>query len=425
MAVTDVYGLGRYGRLGLAATERLTQATNGTSEAAETEAASQVRTLILDDGSDREHPDPLPYWLDGDGDGEEAGRPPRVGDQVDGLVGRLERDEHGAWCLQPIEPPRLVDANPRSHTPPAVGGTVRVASFNVLNYFETLDARGATNAKELIRQRQKLLAALTAIDADVMALLEVENAPGVTESLVAALAAASGHPWQAVALPAGGLGDNAIRVALAYREDRLTLVGDAPTVAEPVFTTRYPLAQTFAWISEESVAGEAEQFTVVSAHLKSKGSCGKAVGSDRDQGDGQGCWNDLRTRQALRLGAWVDALRTQTGDDDVLLVGDLNAYGAEDPIDALTTSGLVDTVATHVAPEQRYSCVYRGRSGTLDYALATPSLAARVAGAAIWHINADEAPVLDYNTETHPASLFRADPFRSSDHDPVIVVLSF
>lgn len=423
MVVTDVYALGRHGRLGLAATQRLIQPTNGTSEATEAQVASRVHVLVLDDGRDDEYPDPLPYWLGGEG----AGRPPRVGDRVDGLVGRLERDEDGAWCLQPVAPPQLIDTNPRPWTVPAVGGTARVAAFNVLNYFETLDARGASNATELTRQRQKLLAALTALDADVLALLEVENTPGVAESLVAALAEASGQPWRAVGSPAGGLGDNAIRVALAYREDRVAAVGDPRTVADSVFTTRYPLAQTFAWKIHDGGAagGDVEQVTVVTAHLKSKGGCGDAVGPDRDQGDGQGCWNDLRTRQANRLESWIDALRVETGDDDVLLVGDLNAYGAEDPIRVLIDAGWVDAVAMHVAPDGRYSYVYRGRSGTLDYALATPSLAPRVAGAAIWHINADEAPVLDYNTETNLASLYRVDPFRSSDHDPVIVGLSF
>ncbi len=423
MTITDLYALGRRGRLGLAVPGRLVQVTNGMAPVEKADPG-QVATLVLDDGSDREHPEPVPYLIvEQAGDpvgGPSTARPPRVGDRVLGLAGRLER-EGDRWVLQPTETPRIAVANPRPLAPPSVGGTVRVASFNVLNYFETLGARGASNAAELERQRQKLLSALVAVEADVLALIEVENAEGTAEALVGALAETSGQSWRTVPAPEGGLGDNAIRVALAYRSDRLTSIGTAKTVPEPVFTTRYPLAQTFAI----GAGAAAERFTVAVAHLKSKGSCDRAVGPDTDQRDGQGCWNDLRTRQAHRLVSWVEALQASSGDSDVLLVGDLNAYGAEDPIKALVAGGLVDTGLTNMEAAERYSYVYRGRSGTLDYALATPALAARVTGTAIWHINADEAPILDYNTETNPASLFRPDPFRSSDHDPVIVALAF
>ena len=47
--------------------------------------------------------------------------------------------------------------------------------------------------------------------------------------------------------------------------------------------------------------------------------------------------------------------------------------------------------------------------------------------ASIWHINADEPSVLDYNTEYKTPgqviSLYTPDEYRSSDHDPVIVDL--
>ena len=70
---------------------------------------------------------------------------------------------------------------------------------------------------------------------------------------------------------------------------------------------------------------------------------------------------------------------------------------------------------------QQYSYVYRGQSGSLDHALATPALAKNVTGVAAWHINADEPHFLDYNQEYNPQALYQADPFRSSDHDPVLI----
>jgi len=55
-----------------------------------------------------------------------------------------------------------------------------------------------------------------------------------------------------------------------------------------------------------------------------------------------------------------------------------------------------------------------------------PALASQVTGAAAWHINADEPPVLDYNLEFgRDAGLFDAAiPFRASDHDPVVIGLN-
>ena len=69
--------------------------------------------------------------------------------------------------------------------------------------------------------------------------------------------------------------------------------------------------------------------------------------------------------------------------------------------------------------------LFSGQSGALDHALATSSLAPQVAGAIEWHINADEAPVRDYNLDFgRDASLFDGTtPYRASDHDPTLVGL--
>jgi uncharacterized protein len=67
--------------------------------------------------------------------------------------------------------------------------------------------------------------------------------------------------------------------------------------------------------------------------------------------------------------------------------------------------------------------VFDGESGYLDHALANADLAAQVTGTAHWHINADEPFVIDYNTEFKPQDLYTDTPYRSSDHDPVIVGL--
>ena len=75
-----------------------------------------------------------------------------------------------------------------------------------------------------------------------------------------------------------------------------------------------------------------------------------------------------------------------------------------------------------------YSYVFNGQAGYLDHALATSNLASQVTGVVEWHINADEPRSLDYNEEFKSAaqisSLYNADPYRASDHDPVVIELN-
>ena len=122
---------------------------------------------------------------------------------------------------------------------------------------------------------------------------------------------------------------------------------------------------------------------------------------------------------------YIDGLKQGAGEPRVLVIGDLNAYQQEDPIDAMRAKGLVDLhekfAEQTAGTAGQYSFNFRGQSGSLDHAMATDAMAADVTGIATWHINADEPRSLDYNQEFNPKSLFKADPFRSSDHDPVLI----
>src|SRR5690606_22698266 len=106
--------------------------------------------------------------------------------------------------------------------------------------------------------------------------------------------------------------------------------------------------------------------------------------------------------------------------DLVAIVGDLNAYAQEDPIRIFRDLGWKDALeASNVA--QPYSFIYGGQAGRLDHALLSPALAKRLAGAAEWHSNADEAAnASDQAGNDAPTA---AMPWRSSDHDPLLVGL--
>jgi 5'-nucleotidase len=231
------------------------------------------------------------------------------------------------------------------------------------------------------------------------------------EALVAALNEDAGSErWAAVPAPEPYGNTDEIRVALIYQPAAVSLVGESVAFPDPAFgNARVPVAQTFE--------GEHEAFTVIANHFKSK-SCGGATGANADQGDGQSCFNADRVAQAQAELRFVEQLRQSSGDDDVLLTGDLNSYTREDPIDVLTGGGLVNLLEREFADADRYSYVFDGAQGVLDHALATSSLAEKVTGAGVWHLNADEPDAFQY---TGPEPFYSADPYRSSDHDAGIV----
>jgi hypothetical protein len=208
---------------------------------------------------------------------------------------------------------------------------------------------------------------------------------------------------------------------MIYKPSRVGLVGGAVSDTSAVHN-RPPLAQTFA-------TPNGERFSVVVNHFKSKGSCPPAGDVDADQGDGQGCWNATRVQQAQALGSFIASTLAPV-DPDVVIIGDLNAYGKEDPILALSSLGFVDQIA-RFDPATGYTYVFDGEAGYLDHALVSASLTARVTGATAWRINADEPSIIDYNTEFRQPSCAACGPdyysatvYRSSDHDPVVLGLS-
>jgi uncharacterized protein len=100
----------------------------------------------------------------------------------------------------------------------------------------------------------------------------------------------------------------------------------------------------------------------------------------------------------------------------------------EDPIMALVNAGYTDLLRQYYG-DQAYSYVFDGQFGHLDHGLANEGIMPFVTGATAWHINADEPRVMDYNVEFKTAGQiiewYSPEPFRSSDHDPVIVGLAF
>ena len=461
MSVTEHFQLGRFGQVTLSANGRLAQPTNVVAPgapAAALQAENNLRKIVLDDATQAQNPDPIVFAR-----GDQpltAANTLRGGDTVTGLTGVLNYTWGGnasspnAYRIRPVGAmggtARFDAVNERPASAPAVGGHLRVVGMNLLNFFNTLDTtgnncrggvagavmdcRGANTTTEFDRQWHKTVAAVSGTGADVVAFMEMENDGYGTGSaerfLVDRLNEKDGAgTWAFIDADArtgqvDAMGTDAIKVGLLYKPAAVTPVGTTAAINSDAFVTggdsgprnRPSLAQAF----RDNTTGGV--FVAVANHLKSKGSACDSP----DTGDGQGNCAAVRTKAAQLLSDWLATDPTKTGDDDVLLLGDMNSYAKEDPIAMFEGKGFTNLIAARNGAEA-YSYVFDGQWGYLDHALGSASLSRQVTGVGDWHINSDEPSVLDYNTEfksaNQVASLYSPDQFRISDHDPVVVGL--
>ncbi len=435
LTITGNFQLGRFGELVLSSDGRLFQQNNfnrtNSPGALNVAATNPLRYVVLDDGRSIQNPDPTPYV--------DASNTRRVGDTVAGLTGVLTFD-FSEYRVQPTIAPVFTAANPRTAAPAAVGGTVKVSSFNVLNYFNGdglgsgfPTSRGATSLAEFNRQRDKIIAAMVAINADVFGVIEIENdgngANSAIQDLVNGLNTATAAGTFAFAEGVTP-GTDQIKNSIIYKPGTVTPVGAAFNDTDAIWTgqARNPLAQTF------SLNTNGAMLVYIVNHFTSKACSASDTGQDADQGDGEGCDSLQRTLQAQALLDFVEERQNTTGEARVLVQGDLNAYGEEDPIFELEDDtadrladgpgGLIDLAQKFLPTTNRYSYQFDEQSGYLDHALASKELEKYISGTTIWHINADEPTVLDYNVEfksTGQQAINVGTPYRSSDHDPIVV----
>lgn len=385
-------------------------------------AENRARRILLDDARGDRQPERI-GWLP---QPISAAAPLRAGSTLVGVSGVVD-ERFGRYRIQAEGPVTSLQQAPRPAVP-AVGGSVRIVGMNLLNLFNGdgrgggfPTARGARTAEAWQRQRDKHVAAIIALDPDVLALQEVENDGFGPDSAIRQLAEAleaaqrgttPGVRWQPVP-PSQRPGGDAISVGLLYRADRLQSVGTpALRLGSPFdWGNRPPLAMSFR------LPGRAP-FTVVSLHFKSKGGCEEADAANRDRGDGQGCFNALRVAAARAVAEWAATDPTGSGAKAVALVGDFNAYAMEDPIRLLIEAGWRDAFAGN-KPEQHYSFVFDGQAGRLDHALVNAPMAALLRGAAKWHSNSDESATFGYDGALGREAA--ATPWRASDHDPLLL----
>lgn len=465
----------------------------------------------------------IPYYPDFAADADQDGSSEqhiRLGSRLEGLHGvvNYSYDEYRIIATNEVNNSNFVTSGEgfdvaRKDAPSITDSDLRVASFNVLNYFtshssiggplnascdDQADAdasrgcnRGAKELDEFLVQKAKIVNAMVKMDADIIGLMEVENngfAEGsaikdLVDALNAKISDTEDH-YSFVEIEDGDkynndfFGSDAIMVAILYRADSVT-PKDAATViitpeqhiaadtitrddgkggqeGNPAYDKyqRHSLLQTF------TVKETGEDLSIVVNHFKSKGSeCIEewiAGVEDTEPTDLQGNCNNFRVSAAHAVG---EALKDVKGD--VLVMGDLNAYGMEDPLLTLTdydasdaengkdygreiyTAAYTNVAGGEVSAERTkiekgfgytnlntllhgadtFSYTYSGELGNLDHALASSSLAQKVVAIEDWHINSLESNLFEYSSKYTGNMPKYTDVYSASDHDPVLIAI--
>ncbi|HHF3006909.1 TPA: ExeM/NucH family extracellular endonuclease [Vibrio diabolicus] len=423
----------------------------------------------------------------------------RLGSRVEGLQGvvNYSYNEYRLIATNEVDSSNFVTSGDdfdvaRKAAPAIADSDLRVASFNVLNYFTSVadsghdnptgQNRGATNLDEFLIQQAKIVSAMNKMDADIIGLMEVENngfgdgsaIQNLVDALNAEIDDVEDH-YTYVEIEEQDkyqeeyFGSDAIMVAILYRANAVTpkeaakvIVTPEQHIAENTITRKegtesnpaYDKYQRHSLLQTFTVKETGEDLSVVVNHFKSKGSeCIEewiAGVEDSEPADLQGNCNNFRVSAAKVVG---EALKDIDGD--VLVMGDLNAYGKEDPLltltdyskekygrdiytAAYTTIGGGELQVEKTKIEKGYglhnlntllhgtdtfSYTYSGELGNLDHALASSSLAQKVVAIEDWHINSLESNLFEYSSKYTGDMPKYKDSFSASDHDPVIIAI--
>lgn len=255
-------------------------------------------------------------------------------------------------------------------------------------------------------QRAKVSAGLSKIRADIYGLVEIEQGQSALSEIAQDLTRLTGRNYTYIN-DGGSASGSYTKSGYVYCSDVVRPYGDLKSNNTGVNNRKK--MQGF------EVIASGQRFIFSLNHFKAKSGSGN--GDNANQNDGQGSFNGDRVREANSVVSQYNINRTYYGDEDILIMGDLNAYGKEDPIMVFLNHGMTD-LHRYFHADSSYSYTYHGQAGYLDHAICNSSLLSQVTGMAAYHLNSDESDDYTYDGRKSESTMFRY-----SDHDPVLVGL--
>lgn len=400
--VTNIGSWNKYGEITLSS-KRLMSPTEvalpGSAEYRSIVSANEMDQLILSDGSSKQYPTPRPWTGDKDYI--------RTGAYTNKVVGRFTIEEYGYTITPTVTP--VFEGNERPMKVVGLGDyDVKVCGFNLQIYIATEwdGDYGPASKEESDKQHAKIVKALAAIDADVFGLVEVQQGQVALEKLAKALNEIDPSAQYAYINDGTQVYGTYTKAGYLYKASKVKPLRQLQSNDTGVKHRKK--AQGF------EVLTTGEKFVYMINHFKAKS--GKGSGDNADKGDGQSTYNGDRVREATAVVTFAKSCANYFGDNDVIVMGDLNAYSMEDPIHIFTDAGYTNLIKKY--DTNGYSYSYHGTVGCLDHALANENIEMQVTGCEVFHINADEAAVFGYDGYSYQNNMYR-----SSDHDPVVVGL--
>lgn len=268
---------------------------------------------------------------------------------------------------------------------------------------DNTSGQGPKNNEVHQKQRAKVSKALAKINADIYGLVEVQLGQGALQEIAYDLTRNTGRTFKYIS--DGGTSNGSFtKSGYVYCADAVEPI-DAMINNDNKVQNRKKL-QLF----RDKKSGGLFYYSI--NHFKAKSGAGS--GADADRGDGQGSYNYTRTMEAQSVINEYGVYNTN--DRDFLIMGDLNAYGMEDPIRLFTDNGFTD-LHRYFHADSSYSYTFHNEAGYLDHAIASPTMLQQVTGMTPFHINSDEDDRYTYDKSNDQTM------FRCSDHDPIIVGL--
>ena len=246
---------------------------------------------------------------------------------------------------------------------------LRVVASNVLNYLSDFEASNASCKTQgaFDTKTDEMATVFTGLQADIVALCEVQQDDEILRYIVDAMNKKVGKNVYEYVLDGSTYsrssdGYGSIKCGYIYRYDKLTEGNRYSTNSgDKTFRLRMQVIS----FTEKSTK---EKFVLSLNHFQAKTS------------DPNG------TKRQAQASTLVNALKTNYGDPDILIVGDLNAdiRDTETTIRTIVDGGYEEQLLKYDA--NAYSYTYYGQRQLIDHAMANSTMANQITGAYVYHL---------------------------------------